>query len=568
MSSRNPSHDIGMFRGNSKLKAEGHIERVSISERNRRAIELERCSRDIVYFAEKYFYIMSLNEGKVIIKLYEAQKRLLEKLATDNFVVCLSSRQSGKTTTATILYLWLAMFHKEESILIGANKFRTAKNILSRIKMAFELMPQWLVPSIRVWNVSTIVFGNDSRIDCISTSSDGARGESCKNLCIDEAAHLGSKGLDFWTSTYPTISSSDDGRVFLISTANGMDDLFYPIYENARIAPNGAWSPHTINYWDIPGRETDEWRIQQIDRLGSEEKFMQEFGNSFLTTGSSLLNGGDIDAHKMFINGDEWFTPELYEFDALNPSLKWKQWFKYEEGHAYIIGADVADGTGGDSSVGFVFDITRIGEVKLVASFTSNMVSTSEFAYALAVISTHYKLPYMMVEANSIGRSVVTLLEDVYEYENIVHYGGKGSAINSNQLTKMEACIWFKNIHIFDGINIVLYDKDLVNELEYFCRSRNVNGGYKAMPPYNDDHVLAAIWALFGLTTDIIDNYYNVLSWESNKFGMLIPSHIEPYESVYSDSLNKIKDPSIAYRNEKGDTTPTIKRHNASRWMI
>jgi hypothetical protein len=58
--------------------------------------ELRRCKGDIIYFAENFFYIVSTDDGKQKIKLYEAQKRMLLNMVNNRFSVNLASRQSGK----------------------------------------------------------------------------------------------------------------------------------------------------------------------------------------------------------------------------------------------------------------------------------------------------------------------------------------------------------------------------------------------------------------------------------------------------------------------------------------
>ena len=42
--------------------------------------ELKKCKEDIIYFAENFFYIVSLDRGKEKIKLYNAQKQMLENM--------------------------------------------------------------------------------------------------------------------------------------------------------------------------------------------------------------------------------------------------------------------------------------------------------------------------------------------------------------------------------------------------------------------------------------------------------------------------------------------------------
>jgi hypothetical protein len=60
------------------------------------AKELLKCKKDISYFAQNYFYITNLDDGKQTIKLYPAQKRVLKASQKHRFMVLLASRQSGK----------------------------------------------------------------------------------------------------------------------------------------------------------------------------------------------------------------------------------------------------------------------------------------------------------------------------------------------------------------------------------------------------------------------------------------------------------------------------------------
>jgi len=60
--------------------------------------------------------------------------------------ITLAARQCGKSTSYTVFALWYCLSNKDKSVLICANKFKTAKDILSRIKMAYEELPMWLKP--------------------------------------------------------------------------------------------------------------------------------------------------------------------------------------------------------------------------------------------------------------------------------------------------------------------------------------------------------------------------------------------------------------------------------------
>ena len=60
------------------------------------AEEIKKCVEDPIYFAENYFYIVSLDEGRIKIPLYEIQKKILKMMVENNRVAVVSSRQMGK----------------------------------------------------------------------------------------------------------------------------------------------------------------------------------------------------------------------------------------------------------------------------------------------------------------------------------------------------------------------------------------------------------------------------------------------------------------------------------------
>ena len=53
---------------------------------------------------------------------------------------------SHNSTSYSIYVLWYILMNQNKSVLICANKFKTAKDILSRVKMAYEMLPKWLKP--------------------------------------------------------------------------------------------------------------------------------------------------------------------------------------------------------------------------------------------------------------------------------------------------------------------------------------------------------------------------------------------------------------------------------------
>lgn len=97
---------------------------------------------------------------------------------------------SHNSTAYTVFALWYALGNKDKAILICANKFKTAKDILQRIKMAYEELPLWLKPGIIEWNAASIKFDNGCKISAEATSGSSGRGGSINVLILDEFAFL------------------------------------------------------------------------------------------------------------------------------------------------------------------------------------------------------------------------------------------------------------------------------------------------------------------------------------------------------------------------------------------
>ena len=178
-----PPENKTFIRNNKNLKAPGCVETMPASESRSNVLELIKCKNDIIYFAQKYFYIISPKQGKHLISLYDAQIELIRKMVNDDRVIVLASRQVGKTTAYNIFALWLTLFHPDKKILICANTFAGSIEFIDRIRLAYELCPSFLKCGITDWRKSKIGFSNGSSIEGTATSPTSARGKSCN--CVD-----------------------------------------------------------------------------------------------------------------------------------------------------------------------------------------------------------------------------------------------------------------------------------------------------------------------------------------------------------------------------------------------
>lgn len=83
---------------------------------------------------------------------------------------------SHNSTIYTVFALHYCIYNKDKTVLLCANKEKTVKELLSRIKMAYMKLPPFLKTGVVNWSSKEIEFENNSKIQITATSSDGARG--------------------------------------------------------------------------------------------------------------------------------------------------------------------------------------------------------------------------------------------------------------------------------------------------------------------------------------------------------------------------------------------------------
>jgi len=255
--------------------------------------EIIRCKNNWKYFAQTYYHITSLDEGIIKVKTRFYQDNIINNFINNRFNIVLASRQCGKSTSYEIFCLWYILFNEAKTVAILANKLDTSVGILAKIKMAYELLPKFLQQGIKKWNERSIELENGCKILASATSSSAIRSKSVNVLILDEMGFVFPKQWSkFYSSVYPTISSSLESKIIIVSTPNGLNQ-FYKFWTDAingkdDVAGKGnMFVPYRVDWWEVPGRD-QKWKEETIANT-SEREFASEFGNDFLGSSRTLI---------------------------------------------------------------------------------------------------------------------------------------------------------------------------------------------------------------------------------------------------------------------------------------
>ena len=464
------------YLGNINVKRDGIVQEWTQDLVN----EYARCMSDPVHFAYHHCKIISLDQGLVPFQLYPYQEKMFEAFNEHRFNIVLACRQSGKSISACAYLLWFALFHPEKTVAVLANKGATAREMLSRITLMLENIPFYLQPGTKALNKGSIEFSNNSRIIAAATSGSSIRGLSVNLLYLDEFAFV-ERANEFYTSTYPVVSSGKDTKIIVTSTANGIGNTFYKIWEGATQGVN-EFTPFRVDWRDVPGRDK-EWKEQTIANT-SQLQFDQEFGNTFFGTGDSLVN-----AETLMSLRAKPYTKSLEGGDLLIYEQPQKD-------HDYIMTVDVSKGRGQDYSTFNLIDIS-VRPFAQVAVYRNNTISPLLFPNIMYKYAKGYNNAYVVIEANDQGAVVCNGLYYDLEYENVhVSSSVKANAIGIevNRKVKRLGCSAIKDLLENNKLNIV--DENTIMEISTFVAKGQ---SYEASEGNHDDLMMNLV--LFGYFT-------------------------------------------------------------------
>ena len=440
--------------------------------------EYKKCLDDPKYFAKKYCKVIHLDKGLIPFDLYPYQEKMFDSFTEHRFNIVLACRQSGKSIAVVAYLLWYAIFKGEQVVGILANKNAIAREMLARITLMLENLPFFLQPGCTALNKGSIGFSNNSRIIAAATSSSSIRGMSLNLVYLDEFAFV-DNAAEFYTSTYPVISSGKTSKIIITSTANGIGNMYHKLYEGA-VQGTNEFTPTRVDWWDVPGRD-EKWKAMTIENT-SQLQFDQEFGNSFHGTGNTLISAETLLALRA-----------TYPIEEQNGV---KIFHQPEEDHNYLMFVDTSRGRGQDYSTFNVIDVST-NPFQQVCVYRNNTISPLLFPDLLYKYATHYNMCYVVVESNDAGQVVVNGLYYDLEYENVfVESMVRANAIGVT-MTKKVKRMGCSNIRdIMEQKKLTINCEDTIREMSTFVAKGT---SYEADHNNHDDLMMNLV--LFGWFT-------------------------------------------------------------------
>lgn len=501
--------------------------------------EYSKCLADPIYFIETYLTTKDrFNKGYVPFKLFDRQKETIRSYQSNRFTIILKPRQAGISVTTAAYVAWKTAFASKknpEMVLIISNKLEHAIKFMNDIKSFLSQIPDWMgiganPKDAEKWTEKQVRLPNDSQIMSMATSVDAIRGFTPTLLIMDEAAHI-ENGEAVWMATQPSLATG--GNAILISTPNGLDELYYKIYKNAEEKKN-SFHIVRMNWWEDPRyakdlkwvkgdstviadtyeerkalkeqgyKPTSSWYEGMCDQLNRDTRMIaQELDVSFQGSGGNVISFEYIEQQEK-TNVRSPIRTELFDNNM------WI-WADPVEGHKYILGADVARGDGGDYATISIIDCDNSEQVaEYQGQIPPDILADIIYEYAMK-----YNAYSVIDITGGLGvGTILKLLEQNFP-KRLLHYDNPRSKL----LTERKDLSGWRIGEKIPGFNIganrtlIIYEFERqIRSTEFICRSQRLINEMKTFiydkqgrpdhqSGYHDDLIFAASTALFVFQT-------------------------------------------------------------------
>jgi hypothetical protein len=304
----------------------------------------------------------------------------------------------------------------------------------------------------------------------------------------DEAAFT-ARDEEFWTSTFPVLSSGKTTKIALVSTPKGARGVFHKVWKESHLDQDhpmfNGFHHIEIPWHHHPDRD-EKWKADTISKT-SPSQFEQEHNVKFLGSSGSLIPA-------LVLEKMQWANP--LNFDPFFQVYEYPQ-----ENRRYVAVADCSEGVGQDYAVCTVFDVSVI-PYKVVAKYRNNEIGPLLFPYQLMSICENYNNCPLLIESNNdVGGQVSYIMYYELEYPEViltsnddkgmsVKVGGARPkpGVKTTSKVKMIGCANLKTM--LENGKLLIEDQTMLEELGTFIAKGN---SYEADEGCHDDTVMTLV---------------------------------------------------------------------------
>lgn len=480
---------------------------------------------DPIWRINNLYSIVDKNANQIPFKPNVVQA-LINKSPKKRKIV-LKARQFGVSTNEIIKLLDWVMHNENATACIIAHEQGAIEKLFRIVIRAYKFLPEEAKPVLDRGGGSRYEYyfpEINSRIYCDLE----VRGDTIGRLHVSEAAFM--KDSSRLKSTLQAVPL-ETGQVLIETTPNGLANYFYDMWTEQDSVYEKIFFPwyifpeykietkpliYTDNEVELIDKAKKHYNIiitpeqiayrrfkksemrrsdYDIKRVTFEQEYPEDDQSCFLSSGESVL---DLFAINSMIKNAK---------DPIRRVNGIKMFREKVKGYNYVIGADPAEGVGGDASAAVMICV----ETSEVVSVFNGQLKPRDFAYKLKEMADLYTNPsqyppLIAVERNNHGHAVLLALDELIRYSHIFQDEDERMGHKTDGISRPLMVDRF--VEAFENNHISIPDKEILSECLTLV---NNNGKIEASSGKHDDLIIACCIA-FRVKPDTTISYDNLES--------------------------------------------------------
>lgn len=398
--------------------------------------------------AAGYYRIRTKSDGLVTFdysRWHEEQKRFNRERTGRDIIV--KARQLGFTTLELARSYWQATTREAQNAVTVGHDRELVEKLLETVKLFhLSMADRGMGAATKYDNARTLAFRDLVSSISVTEAGDTERVAAKKGRSAT-ITRLHATELAFWSEPSATMKGllgavPNDGEVVCESSPNGAGGYFYNLVQenmdgkgsykvhffpwhehvhyrmpnaflNGSAAPRDEWEER-LRKLGCDDQQIAWWRLQ-VERLGIEgalQEYPIDLETCFRTSGKQYLDPPVLDSAAKFVTAPVR-TLTFRGFDV-------RVYTNPVPGREYVIGADVAEGIGNDTSALTVLD-KKTGHT--VAAGSSPHIQPGDFGLVLVDVARVYNQALVAPERNNHGAATLRAIEAEARYGRVYTHG-------------------------------------------------------------------------------------------------------------------------------------------------
>ncbi len=213
-------------------------------------------------------------DGSAPFRLWEGQKQALHTMEHERLAVFLKARQLGISWVACGFSLYALLTSSNQTVLAYSQGQLEANELIRRVAFLYhQHAHQQDLPQLITDNIGALAWSNGSRMLSLAATRKAGRSFTANIALLDEWAFM-SWPRQTLAAVKPTIDAG--GKLFIISSADGMGSAYHQLWQQAQNGENG-YKAVFLPWFAHPDRGPD-WRDQKIvEASGDTASVLREY---------------------------------------------------------------------------------------------------------------------------------------------------------------------------------------------------------------------------------------------------------------------------------------------------